>query len=1239
MSSQHAHSHSQSHSASDDHSTSDSQTQSNSHSHSHSQVPEINRIIIQSLIHQKLDEVRSGELYVAHDLKDDSVPKLLLEPAVYKKFESILAKTWMEIDMLRLDVHETGMNGGKLNKKKKLYTRALGGRDAREFVRGQIEDYIVLHLDRGGVGGVGPGRKDSDMDMQMEHEHGHEQIQHDHESSEEESDHANANADESDMENDTVSSLSDGKISRSSSKKRKKKKKTKKKRRKEKEREKERTRSRSKSRSSSSSSKSKSSSSKLRKSSSSKSSSKKRKRRESREEDKFDSDVEQMQEQEEVMDMPEEDMEDHVQELDDDEEDQEQIDDNSDDDDDEPQFTPRVQARYDRRIAKAQVIFERNRKDILQQIPEKSKREFRTLGFAKWGKDFLPVMVLGPYDVGPGGVRDQWMQMFENTIKSGRAMSKLVFWYGTPHDDLSNSFSFVAGSKIVSLPSGQKQHLHELPAKTQKKLESGKKLTATESMHVNGLKEFVEDVGRKPADRSEWLFEFQEDYEECLSGVEDDTSDEEGDMEDERRFDEEDNSKRKVKVDKNKKRKKEKSKVKEKSKNKDKEKLKLKDKEKLKQQRLKEKKKEELRIEKEQRKIEQQQQEQLERERKRLKEKVAKKKKKKEQKVMEEEEEDMKDSHYDAPSKKKSPSRKKKLKIMDESTLASPPKEKKKKKRKLEEQSSPVAAKSSPSKSKSSLSSPLPTASTTSVKPKTKKQKKSSKSLDEEIEAEVAEETQLMEEMRQDPPSEDDEDDGDFSVNGKEVSESDDEDADMDIDMEEEDLGYDDDDSVSLSRKKSKSTKKSKSNEKKKKKAPAVEKNEKATAKSKTTSSSAKKEKSAPVHQSPEEIREQELFEECEKIFIPIMSILVDPSSITATKAEKLMRKIDRDVHRLTPAFFRTHGIGLIVKGVRAHFKESNIAELNQLCKQLTANMKKVFHSKVGSEPKGFNPVTKKSVKAKKKTPAKTAATPKVKRDKSPVNVKQDREIGLDTSMASGKSSVSGSITIKELSIPQKSVIKEEVKISVESSSSIPKKGDLSSVKEEFKVKAKAAVIKQEAKKTPKPDKPKPARKSFSLAGMFAAPAAATPTPTASSSIEKSVDMDKSTHSSVEVKEEQPKWIVNYQPMGQQNTYESNPDREYAMEFLIEAANCFPEGRVDARSVARALEDALWTRYDRDLVKYMDRVHDICSAIAGKRQLGSLAQKIMSGDYSTPLDVINIPRKLLFQSFEGFWIP
>ncbi len=173
--------------------------------------------------------------------------------------------------------------------------------------------------------------------------------------------------------------------------------------------------------------------------------------------------------------------------------------------------------------------------------------------------------------------------------------------------------------------------------------------------------------------------------------------------------------------------------------------------------------------------------------------------------------------------------------------------------------------------------------------------------------------------------------------------------------------------------------------------------------------------------------------------------------------------------------------------------------------------------------------------------------------------------------------------------------------------------------------------------KTPKADRPKQARKSFSLAGMLAP--TATPTPT--SKIEKDVEIDtSSSHHRVEVQEDEqrPKWIINYQPTGP-NTYEHDPDRSFAMEFLMEAVRCFPEGKVDPTSVARALEDALWTRYDGDYGKYMERVHDVCAAIAGKKQLGSVAQKIISGDYTTPLDVINIPRKLLFQSFEGFWIP
>ena len=167
--------------------------------------------------------------------------------------------------------------------------------------------------------------------------------------------------------------------------------------------------------------------------------------------------------------------------------------------------------------------------------------------------------------------------------------------------------------------------------------------------------------------------------------------------------------------------------------------------------------------------------------------------------------------------------------------------------------------------------------------------------------------------------------------------------------------------------------------------------------------------------------------------------------------------------------------------------------------------------------------------------------------------------------------------------------------------------------------------------------KPKLPRKSFSLAGMIETKN----TPVPSSSVVVDL-LERPGRTEVKVEEPKwmmPKWMMNYHPT-RNNEFESNPIRVFGMEFLMDAVKCLPKenGNVDPPSVARALEDALYTKYDGE-EKYMEHLHDVCAAIAGKKKMGSVAQKIMSGDYATPLDVINIPRKLLFQSFEGFWIP
>ena len=344
------------------------------------EIPKIKHDIVGNLIHQKLDQVRSGDLYVSHDLQGESVNELLSDPAVYKTFEIIIAKTWMDIDML--SNNEQGLNGGKLNRKKKMYIKAL--RFASDFVRDQIESYILQHCrgqnsheQRQGVDHDDSGHDDivdgdnADNDDGESFNHPHDQAHADHDQTSQNP----STAQEEENSQDSISSLSDGKISRSSSSiKRKKKKKSKKKRHKDKKRTK---------------------SKKDARKDKDKSKQKKRKRREDTD-DESDPNDDMDEEQRRLAELRDNDDED------------------DDDDDGPPPLSKREQKRHRRRLEKAKILFEKEKEEILKKIPPKVTKDFRSGGFAKWGKDFLPIMQVGPYDVGPGSVRDQWKTMFEN---------------------------------------------------------------------------------------------------------------------------------------------------------------------------------------------------------------------------------------------------------------------------------------------------------------------------------------------------------------------------------------------------------------------------------------------------------------------------------------------------------------------------------------------------------------------------------------------------------------------------------------------------------------------------------------------------------------------------------------------------------------------------------------------------------------------------------------------------------
>jgi hypothetical protein len=625
---------------------------------------------------------------------------------------------------------------------------------------------------------------------------------------------------------------------------------------------------------------------------------------------------------------------------------------------------------------------------------------------------------------------------------------------------------------VTSWEEGCKKGFHKTPAKINRKMENGKKLTHNETTLVNGLDQIMEASKLDPADRSPWLFEFEEDFEDYFDQIDDETSDEE----EEEHIMEDDHDQN---------------------------------------QRKKKKKGQKIK--------------------KQVKERDGSSKKKKKKKKSQTEVEISDKDSIDSSARSDSSRRKKKekkQKSVKKKTESEKEREKKKRKRKVDEDLFEDE-----------------------VEAEIEIPKKKSKSiiLDEEIRQEVAEEDAVME---MDAPSDDDEHDDDFD---DAISESD------------EELYQDD-----------------------------VEEVVKKVAPKKSVSSSKSKEKKQILKSSQD--LEQELFEECEKIFLPIMAKLSD--SEDENSAAKYLRKIDRDVQRLTPSFFRTHQIGLVVKGARSRFRES--AQLNQLCKRVTSKMKRVFHDKLPSEPKGFQPKVKKIAK-KKSVKKKTKA-----------EVKQEQSSPLTPSLTP-------SLDSKETRILQ---TRKKIDKVPRSADDVNTDSEIPRMLSHEKLAGEQKVI----TKTPKPLKSKAPRKSFSLAGMIDRKPSTNNASASTVSIEK-----EDTPTEVKGKQEQPQWTVNY-ISSTPNSYESSSERVFAMRFLTDAVAILPKGKVDPTSISLALEEALYAKYENDTDRYIEHVHGISAAIVGKKQIGSLAQQIIAGNYATPLDVINIPPKMLYNSFKGFWI-
>ena len=96
-------------------------------------VPEFESKLIQRLVHQKLDEMRQGDLYM-EGLNQEYYEGILENRDVYSKFVGILGDTWMTVEGAKI-----GRKGKKNTRRKKQLNKLLT--EQEPFVRNEIAYY------------------------------------------------------------------------------------------------------------------------------------------------------------------------------------------------------------------------------------------------------------------------------------------------------------------------------------------------------------------------------------------------------------------------------------------------------------------------------------------------------------------------------------------------------------------------------------------------------------------------------------------------------------------------------------------------------------------------------------------------------------------------------------------------------------------------------------------------------------------------------------------------------------------------------------------------------------------------------------------------------------------------------------------------------------------------------------------------------------------------------------------
>eukprot|EP00537_Pseudo-nitzschia_pungens_P012054 CAMPEP_0172391222 /NCGR_PEP_ID=MMETSP1061-20121228/7669_1 /TAXON_ID=37318 /ORGANISM="Pseudo-nitzschia pungens, Strain cf. pungens" /LENGTH=887 /DNA_ID=CAMNT_0013121777 /DNA_START=27 /DNA_END=2690 /DNA_ORIENTATION=+ len=110
--------------------------------------------------------------------------------------------------------------------------------------------------------------------------------------------------------------------------------------------------------------------------------------------------------------------------------------------------------KRDEKLQKLESTFLKQKEKVESILPDDVKKRFLKLGFARWEKRYLPVLFLGPYDISPGSVRDQWLNELKKN--GGQSVPQIVYWLGS---DPSSGFSLLPNKNCISLVKARRKGL------------------------------------------------------------------------------------------------------------------------------------------------------------------------------------------------------------------------------------------------------------------------------------------------------------------------------------------------------------------------------------------------------------------------------------------------------------------------------------------------------------------------------------------------------------------------------------------------------------------------------------------------------------------------------------------------------------------------------------------------------------------------------------------------------------